>query len=207
MVLAPVRRALAVEVRTGAEHVALTFDDGPHPEGTPQVLEQLRAAAVPAVFFLVGEQVERHPELARAVVDAGHQVGVHCQRHRNLARLAPAQVRRDLEQASAVIAATIGFEPSLYRPPYGVLTAPALLHARRRGWRTVLWRRDGRDWRADATAGSIAARLTGRARAGDVLLLHDADHYSAPGSWRATADALEPVLDVLAARGLRLGLL
>jgi peptidoglycan/xylan/chitin deacetylase (PgdA/CDA1 family) len=197
------RPAFGVEDRTGpGSHVALTFDDGPHDQGTPAVLEALREAGARATFFLVGEQVERDPGLAAEVVAAGHAVGVHCRRHRNLMRLTPGQVADDVARAEAAIAAATGVEPALYRPPSGILTLAGLAAARRHGWRRCLWRRGGRDWAGDATPAGIAALLTARVEAGDVLLLHDADHYSAPGSWRRTVDALPAVFEALAARGL-----
>lgn len=197
------RPAFGVEDRTrSGAHVALTFDDGPHAAGTPATLEALRAAGATATFFLVGEQVERMPALAGEVAAAGHAVGVHCRRHRNLMRLTPRQVADDLARAEAAIADATGVAPVLYRPPYGILTLAGLGEARRRGWRTFLWRRWGRDWAARATPASIAALLTEGVEAGDVLLLHDADHYSAPGSWRRTVDALPAVFAALEARGL-----
>jgi peptidoglycan/xylan/chitin deacetylase (PgdA/CDA1 family) len=84
-----------------------------------------------------------------------------------------------------------------------VFTPYGLAEARRRGWTPLLWSAWGRDWQASASAQSIARRATRTLRAGDVVLLHDADHYSAPGSWRRTADALPRILDEIAARGLR----
>jgi peptidoglycan/xylan/chitin deacetylase (PgdA/CDA1 family) len=130
-------------------------------------------------------------------------VGLHCDRHRNLLRLAPWQVRADLDRAQATIEDHTGCSPSLYRPPYGVLNATALRLARRRGWRTLLWSEWGRDWERRATPESIASLVTGRASQGSVLLLHDADEYGTPGSWRRTAAALPRVLEILAERGLR----
>ncbi|HST31914.1 MAG TPA: polysaccharide deacetylase family protein [Solirubrobacteraceae bacterium] len=202
--LPALRRPLGVEDRTaGDEGYALTFDDGPHAQGTPAVLELLAAAGVRATFFLVGEQVRRNPSLGREIVAAGHGIGVHCERHRNLLRLTPAQTRRDIESAEAVIAETTGVAPALYRPPYGVLNAAALRLARGREWRTLLWSHWGRDWERRATPQSIATRVTDGAGEGAVLLLHDADDYSAPGSWRRTVAALPRVLATLAERGLR----
>ncbi len=201
--LPALRRPLGVEDRTaGGAGYALTFDDGPHAQGTPAVLELLAGAGVQATFFLVGEQVRRNPSLAREIAAAGHGIGVHCERHRNLLRLTPAQTRSDIERAEAVIAETTGVAPTLYRPPYGVLNAAALRLARQRGWRTLLWSQWGRDWERSATPQSIAARVTGGAGAGAVLLLHDADDYSAPGSWQRTVAALPRVLATLAERGL-----
>ncbi|HEV3283188.1 MAG TPA: polysaccharide deacetylase family protein [Solirubrobacteraceae bacterium] len=198
------RAALGVEDRTAAgSGYAVTFDDGPHPQGTPAVLEVLGRAGVSATFFLVGEQLRRNPALGGEILAAGHTIGLHCDRHRNLLRLAPRQVRTDLERALATIEDTTGSSPRLYRPPYGVLNAAALREARRRGWRTLLWSDWGRDWEARATPASIASLVTGRASDGAVLLLHDADDYGAPGSWRRTAEALPQVLETLAERGLK----
>jgi peptidoglycan/xylan/chitin deacetylase (PgdA/CDA1 family) len=197
------RGPLGVEDRTASGRgFALTFDDGPHAQGTPAVLDVLARASVGATFFLVGEQVLRDPGLARAVADAGHGIALHCHRHRNLLRLTPWQVREDLLRAHDAIETATGCSPTLYRPPYGVLNAAALGIARRRGWRTLLWSDWGRDWEARATPESITARLTDGAGEGSVLLLHDADDYSAPGSWRATAAALPRVLEILAQRDL-----
>jgi peptidoglycan/xylan/chitin deacetylase (PgdA/CDA1 family) len=182
---------------------ALTFDDGPHAQGTPAVLEVLAKRGVPATFFLVGEQVLRNPALAAEIVAAGHGIGLHCHRHRNLLRLAPWQVREDLARAQAAIEDATGVSPPLYRPPYGVLNASALRLARRAGRRTLLWTHWGRDWEARATPDSIVRRVTDCVEEGSVLLLHDADDYSAAGSWRRTALALPRVLDVLEGQGMR----
>jgi peptidoglycan/xylan/chitin deacetylase (PgdA/CDA1 family) len=197
------RRALGVEHLTASgTGYALTFDDGPHAQGTPAVLEILARAGVRASFFLVGEQLRRNPTLGAEIVAAGHEIGLHCDRHRNLLRLAPWQVRADFDRAQASIEDLTGRSPALYRPPYGVLNAAALRLARARGWRTLLWSHWGRDWEARATPASIAARVTDGAGEGSVLLLHDADDYSAAGSWRRTAAALPQVLRTLSERDL-----
>jgi len=198
------RRSLGVEDRTASGRgYALTFDDGPHAQGTPAVLEILAAADVRATFFLVGEQVRRNPALAGEIVAAGHEIGLHCDRHRNLLRLAPWQVRADIARAQDTIEAASARAIALYRPPYGVLNAAALQLARAHGWRTLLWSHWGHDWQAHATPASIAARVTADAGEGSVLLLHDADDYSSHDSWRRTAAALPRVLDTLAQRGLQ----
>ncbi len=200
---APLRGPLGVEDRTAdGRGYALTFDDGPHPLGTPAVLEILERRQIRATFFLVGEQLLRSPGLGREIVDAGHEIALHCHRHRNLLRLSPWQVREDISRAQEAIEADCGRSPKLYRPPYGVLNASALRLARARGWRTLLWSHWGRDWETRATPGSIAERVTAGAGEGSVLLLHDADEYSSAGSWRRTVGALPQVLDTLAERGL-----
>jgi peptidoglycan/xylan/chitin deacetylase (PgdA/CDA1 family) len=198
------RGPLGVEDRTASgEGYALTFDDGPHREGTPAVLEILAATETTATFFLVGEQVQRNPGLAEEIVAAGHAVGLHCHRHRNLLRLAPWQVREDIDRAQSLIENATGAPIQMYRPPYGVLNASALRLAKVRGWRTLLWSQWGRDWEQRATPESIARRVTDDVTPGAVLLLHDADDYGAQGSWRRTAAALPNVLETLTERGLR----
>ena len=182
---------------------ALTFDDGPHPQGTPAVLEALRSLGVVATFFLVGEQVRRNPSLVGEVLSAGHDGAGHCDRHRNLLRVTPRQVREDLTRASATIEEVSGRRARLYRPPYGVPSLAALRYARSRSWDTLLWTQWGRDWEARATPRAIAELLTGQARPGAVLLLHDADHYSSVDSWRRTAAALPLVGEELSRRGMR----
>ncbi len=181
--------------------IALTFDDGPHRDGTPAVLAELERAGGRATFFLVGEQVERLPGLAREIVDAGHEVGIHGYRHTLLLRRSPRALRRDLARAADVIGEATGRAAVLYRPPYGVFSVPALRLVRQLGWSPYLWSRWGRDWERGATAASIAARATRGLRGGDVVLLHDADHYSSAGSWRRTAAALPSVLAAISQTG------
>ena len=194
--------ALGITLRQpGAAGVALTFDDGPHPQGTPQVLELLREAGAPATFFLAGEQVARRPALVAEIVAAGHRVELHCYRHRNLLRLSTAQLIEDAERAKAAIEEAGGQSIADYRPPYGIFSGAGLRAVRRRGWRAVLWSRWGRDWSARATPASITSRA--RAEAGDIVLLHDADYYSAPGSWLRTVAALPILLEELDSRGLK----
>src|SRR5271155_3982778 len=113
------RGPLGVEDRTasGAGY-ALTFDDGPHPQGTPAVLEILAREHVSATFFLVGEQVRRNPGLVREIVAAGHDIGLHCDRHRNLLRLTPRQGRADIARAQDAIEDASARAIGLNRPPY-----------------------------------------------------------------------------------------
>ena len=197
------RRSGSTMRQDGSEGVAITFDDGPHPQGTPAVLEILREAGAPATFFLAGEQVARRPALAAEIVAAGHRVELHCHRHRNQLRLTPRGLLDDAERGRAAIEEASGQEIHDYRPPYGIFSASGLRAIRRRGWRPVLWSLWGEDWKGSATPESIAKRATDGAAAGDILLLHDADYYSARGSWARTAAALPAILDELAGQGLR----
>jgi peptidoglycan/xylan/chitin deacetylase (PgdA/CDA1 family) len=180
--------------------IALTFDDGPHPEGTPAVLAQLDRAGVRATFYLVGEQVVRRPALAAEIAAAGHEIGIHGFRHVLLLRRTPGAVRDDLARAAAVIGEATGRRSLSYRPPYGVFSLPGLRLARER-WAPLLWSHWGRDWEARATPSSIAAHATQGLGPGAVVLLHDSDAYSAAASWRQTIAALPAVLDAARASG------
>jgi peptidoglycan-N-acetylglucosamine deacetylase len=201
-------RSLGVVLRQDdLDGVAITFDDGPHPHGTISVLETLREHDAKATFFLAGEQVERRPALAAEIVAAGHRVELHCHRHRNQLRLTPRMLLDDAERGRAAIEEATGQAIADYRPPYGIFSGSGLRAIRSRGWRPVLWSRWGRDWDRRATPESITRRITTGIRAGDVLLLHDADYYSARGSWVGTAAALSKILELLEARGLKSRLL
>ena len=147
------------------------------------------------------------PALAAEIVAAGHRVELHCFHHRNQLRLSARALLEDAERARVAIEDACGQEIADYRPPYGIFSAVGLKAIRSRGWRPVLWSRWGRDWARRATPESIARRLVTDVRAGDILLLHDADYYSAPGSWVRTAAALPRILEELDARGLKSRLL
>lgn len=183
-----------------AAGVALTFDDGPHPEGTPAVLELLARAGHKATFFLIGEQVRRRPELVREILTQGHLVALHGHRHRLQLRLTASQVSDDLEHGRAAIEDATGSAVVWHRPPYGIYSSAGLDAARAAGLEPLLWSRWGKDWRKFTTPQRIAARATRNLRSGDVILLHDADFYSARNSHRRTAAALELILAELAAR-------
>lgn len=204
-----VGRGLGVLLRQNdLDGVAITFDDGPHPQGTVQVLETLREHGAKATFFLAGEQVERRRSLAAEIVAAGHRVELHCHRHRCQLLLTPQMLLEDARRGKETIEEATGQAIADYRPPYGIFSASGLRAVRSRGWRPVLWSRWGKDWKRSATPESIARRATLSVSAGDILLLHDATYYgSAPGSWVRTAAALSKILELLEARGLKSRLL
>lgn len=184
----------------GARGVALTFDDGPHPEGTPAILEALSRASARATFFVVGEQVVRRPWLLSEIAAAGHEIGLHGHRHRLQLRMTRGQVTDDLARGTAAIADALGRPPLWHRPPYGIYSPAGLAAAREAGLRPLLWSRWGKDWRKLTTPSRIAARVLPGVLPGDVILLHDADFYSAANSHRRTAAALELILSELGRR-------
>jgi peptidoglycan/xylan/chitin deacetylase (PgdA/CDA1 family) len=186
--------------RTVERGVALTFDDGPHPDGTPAVLDLLDQAGAKATFFMVGEQVERRPQLAAEVAARGHVVALHANRHRLQMRMTARHVRADIERGFAAITAATGFAPLLHRPPYGVYSPAGLRTVRERGLEPLLWSQWGKDWRKHTTPQRIATRATKTLAPGDVILLHDADFYSAPGSHERTVEALKLIITELKQR-------
>jgi peptidoglycan-N-acetylglucosamine deacetylase len=183
--------------RTVEGGVALTFDDGPHPEGTPAVLELLDRAGIRATFFMVGEQVERRPSLAAEVQSAGHLIALHAYRHRLQLRMTAGQLEADIERGLQALADATGKTPTLHRPPYGIYSPAGLIAARNHQLVPLLWSRWGRDWRKYTSPERIARRAAGQVRGGDVILLHDADFYSAKGSHRRTVEALELIIGTL----------
>ena len=203
--IAPLRRAAlpGLAGRGSPTSVALTFDDGPDPASTPAFLDALDALDVRATFFVLGEMLERAPDLGRRIVDEGHEIAVHGWTHRNHLRLGWWQIDDEVARTIELVEATTGERPVHYRPPYGVIAAGDLLAARKHGVRTVLWTAWGRDWEATATPGSVVERLErGGIEPAATLLLHDSDCTSAPGAWRSALGALPDVVARSRARGL-----
>jgi peptidoglycan/xylan/chitin deacetylase (PgdA/CDA1 family) len=153
-----------------------------------------------ATFFVVGEQVERRPELLRRMAREGHEIALHGYRHRlQLCRGARA-LREDVERGLEAIDRATGVRPRLHRPPYGIYSGAGLAATRAAGLEPLLWSRWGKDWRALTTPERIARRVLAQLRSGDVILLHDADFYSARGSHRRTIAALEIIMNDLTRR-------
>ncbi len=186
---------------SATDAVALTFDDGPG-QRLDGFLAALDSAGATATFFLVGEQVARDPGRAAEIVRAGHEVGVHGYQHLAHLRHWPVDIVADMQRARAVIEEAIGQPTRFYRPPHGLFCLASWRECDRQGWQKALWTRAAWDWEATATPRSIADRI-GTPLAGDVLLLHDADWYSAAGSDVRTLEALPEMLDRIAAAGLR----
>ena len=180
--------------------VALTFDDGPDPDATPAVLDALAQAGATAVFFLVGEQVEAHPELARRVADEGHVVALHGFRHVEHDELG-AGAQADLERGAAAIAAATGVDPRLYRPPYGRFSEHSYAAVEELGLTPVYWSAWGSDWEP-IPAGRIAETAIRDLAPGAIVLLHDSARYATRPTAAPTAEALPAILAAMGERGL-----
>jgi peptidoglycan/xylan/chitin deacetylase (PgdA/CDA1 family) len=182
--------------------VAITIDDGPDPEVTPQVLDLLNAAGVRATFFCVGEQALKHPALCRRIVADGHAIENHGQRHPTLASLmGPAGWRREVDQGASTIEALTGRRPVFYRAVAG-LRNPFLdpvLHGL--GLRLASWTRRGFDTRTRDPQ-RVLQRLRNGLDAGDVLLLHDGHAARTEDGQPVIVAVLPRLLHELHARGL-----
>ncbi|MFC7886972.1 polysaccharide deacetylase family protein [Streptomyces sp. NPDC057376] len=187
------------------DHVALTFDDGPGPVSTPRFLDVLDGLGVRATFFVLGENVVRHRAQARELTRRGHEIAVHGWTHDRPWLPSPARDARELARAVRAVREVTGQAPLWYRPPYGILTSGRWAAARRAGLRPVLWTAWGKDWRRDATPASVRATVAADLRGGGTVLLHDTDHASAPGSWRAALTALPGIVRDCREAGLEVG--
>ena len=175
--------------------LALTFDDGPHPVFTPQVLELLRRYDVRATFFCVGLNVAAYPHLVGQIADAGHQLGNHTWSHPYLPDLTRGELLGQVDATDAALRAA-GTATTLVRPPYGARTPDSLTWLAGHGYTTVLWDIDVGDWAAPGTEAIVAGATT--ATAGSVILMHDAG-----GDRTGTVAALPRILGRLLDRGYR----
>src|SRR5437763_6224208 len=186
----------------GPHQVALTFDDGPDPKWTPQILDILKACDVKAAFFLVGANAEKYPALVRRLVDEGHEIGNPTYYHPNLALCWPEHVRVELNATQLLLETITGRSTTLFRPPYAADTSPSKITeltplelAQELGYLVVLENIDPQDW-ARPGADIILQRVKQQRRDGSIILLHDAG-----GDREQTVEALPRILDYLKTRG------
>jgi peptidoglycan/xylan/chitin deacetylase (PgdA/CDA1 family) len=181
----------------GRRRIALTFDDGPNPPHTEAILEVLARHAARATFFMVGQSAERHPDLVRRMLAAGHEIGNHTMHHAIVAWRTPAVVEREIGEAQAALVAA-GARPRWFRAPHG-FKSPFLRRAlRRHGLSLVAWTRGC--WDTDRPGvDAIVSRTVPRLADGQILLLHDGEEGCDRGQ---TAGALDAILAGCAERGL-----
>lgn len=157
---------------TRIPEIALTFDDGPNPPYTNQILAILQRYHVKATFFCVGSQVARYPELVKEEYRAGHTIGNHTWGHPNMPALSIASIIWQLTTAGDVIQQAIGQRPTFFRPPYGAISSSVLTYANYFGLTVVQWNVDPRDWSRPG-ADVIYQRVLTQTSAGSIILLHD----------------------------------
>jgi peptidoglycan-N-acetylglucosamine deacetylase len=185
----------------GSNGVALTFDDGPHPETTRRVLGILAERGHRATFFVVGRKVALYPDVVKEIHEGGHALGLHGYHHDRLFSFkSPAYVRRDIERTQEAIEAACGERPSLFRPPIGHVSSRTARGASLAGATLVAWSLRVFDGVARPTPERVLERIRRRLRPGTIVLLHDAAERD---DFEPTSIAALPaILDLIGERGL-----
>ncbi|WNR43100.1 polysaccharide deacetylase family protein [Paenibacillus roseipurpureus] len=151
--------------------IALTFDDGPDPAYTPELLDFLRLHRIQATFFVLGSKAEKYPELIRRMHKEGHLIGIHNYVHWTNAVLTPRKVRKQIKDTVAVIEHILGITPIHYRPPWGVINLFDFLLMKQ--FRFVFWSLMVGDWRCSGGKEKIRRKLFARLQNNDIIVLHD----------------------------------
>jgi len=188
--------SLVMYRKRGSGDLHLTFDDGPHPENTPIILEILERHSAGATFFLQGDQVERHPGLVKEICRRGHAVGSHLFSHRSPKEMSTGDLGNEMERTEGVLRDAAGVAVRWVRPPYGDLTVGLLWRTIRRRQSVVLWSFDSEDSFLLSREQIFGKVSQGHFRTGDILLFHE--------DCRHTVEALPRIMDLLAARGYNL---
>ncbi|GCE10690.1 polysaccharide deacetylase family protein [Tengunoibacter tsumagoiensis] len=177
--------------------VALTFDDGPNPPYTGQILDILKQYHVKATFFDMGSHVASFPDLAQREDAEGHLVGNHTWAHPNMPTLSTDDMLYQLNLTGDTLQRTLGKRPTFFRPPYGAFDARVLKIANQLGLTTVQWNVDARDWELPSPA-TITYRIVSATHNGSIILLHDGG-----GDRSRTVAALPAIIEQLQARGFQ----
>lgn len=187
--------AVRPEEDTGNKKIALTFDDGPHPRYTIQILDILAEYGIKATFFEVGENVIYYPEAARRVATEGHEIGNHTYTHPHIKNLNEDQLREETKMCESAIIEITGIKPKIFRPPEGVVDSAVKTWADRNGYSVVLWSVDTRDWAGTAVA-EIVKNVDNNVKPGSIILMHD---YVSRRSH--TIEALKQIIPLLLNKG------
>ena len=180
----------------GEMKIALTFDDGPHPRKTPQILNILEKYGIKSTFFLIGQNIKYYPDAARMIIDRGHEIGNHTFTHpHNLNQSSESEILDEMNKCEEAIKGLLGYKPTVFRPPEGVVEGGICKIAKSCGYNVILWSIDTRDW-AGVPAEKIVSDLTKSISPGDIILMHD---YT--GKKSHTAEALELMIPELLKMG------
>jgi peptidoglycan-N-acetylglucosamine deacetylase len=184
---------LVTKARINSDAIALTFDDGPHPDFTPLVLAVLAKHGMKATFFTIGENLVKYPELARQIVKDGHQLGNHSYFHREYRSLPLAQQLAEIDRTDKLLEEFDGHQRHTFRPPRGELSPRLLFALMRRKQTVAMWSYDSMDYQG-LGAQSIVKRFSEQPMSrGEIVLMHDDNAH--------TLDALEELLPAWKLRG------
>lgn len=175
--------------------IVLTFDDGPHPKQTLQILDLLDRYNIKATFFMIGVNVRNYPKVAQMVADRGHEIGNHTETHSHSIRLDDHELRTEIAQCQENILKNTGKQCKLFRPPEGALNDSMRTTINNMGYCNVLWTLDTRDW-AHTPPEEIATMIIQNAKHGDIILMHDYIGANSP-----TLQALELFIPELLRQG------
>jgi len=189
-----------IDSQTTQKVVALTFDDGPYSPYTEQVLDILQEYNVPATFFLVGENVEKNPELVRRIVREGHQIGNHTYHHVDLLKGDSKTIAEEIDRTSTAISKITGITPHLVRPPHGFRDPVVMGIMAERGLKVVEWSVMSRDW-TNPGVEAIVDRTVSKVKNGSIILLHDGDGISSQASRIQSVEAARRIIQTLQAEG------
>jgi polysaccharide deacetylase family sporulation protein PdaB len=190
------------EVKTTQKIVALTFDDGPNPPYTGEILDILKEYKVPATFFIIGKNAEKHPELVRRIFAEGHEIGNHTYNHIDLLKANQQTIIEEIDRTNNVIRTITGQAPRVVRPPHGFRDSVVMEVMAERKLKVVEWSVASRDW-TNPGADVIASRTLGKVKSGSVILLHDGDGVEARASRAQTVEATRVIIRELLAQGYR----
>ncbi len=167
-----VRKGTIYRVPAAEKVVALTFDDGPSPEWTPKVLDELKKAGVKATFFMLGKNVEKYPEIVKRVVAEGHEVENHTYNHHVLIYYKMDELEKEIRDTEKAIKDITGYSTKYFRPPKAWLTGGEKRKIKEMGYEIVLWTLNSKDW-VSFHDKQITQYILYRIRPGDIILFHD----------------------------------
>ena len=183
---------------TEKPRVALTFDDGPHPVYTPQILDILKEFGVSATFFVVGSNAEQYPHLLQRILEEGHELGNHTYNHRRVAKLKKEELIADISSCQSVLERYTHTNAHLFRPPEGVCSEDVKDYCEKAGLTIVMWSVDTRDW-AHTPIDVICENVKHNTRDGSIILMHDFIGKNSP-----TPAALRRIIPMLGELGFEL---
>jgi peptidoglycan-N-acetylglucosamine deacetylase len=176
-------------VLVSGNYIAMTFDDGPHPQNTPRLLDMMAARNIKATFYVIGRSVDTHPDVLRRTVAEGHEIGNHSYTHPLLSKLSDSQVLQEMRRCHEAVGRAAGVSMRTMRPPYGgLLQAQRELVHREFGYPTIMWAVDPLDWKRPGPS-VVASRINSATTSGAIVLAHDL-HSQTVDAMPATFDGL-----------------
>ena len=178
-----------------SKRIALTFDDGPHPRYTKEILEILKEYGVTATFFVIGVNAENYPQALRELADSGCEIGNHTYSHTRLTQMSEDDIKNEIQRCEEILMKSVGVKPCVFRPPEGMYPKESERIIEEMGYDIILWSIDTKDW-ARTPSHQIEQMVLSRTKGGDIILMHD---YVSGGN--TTCPALRNLIPRLLAQG------